>query len=147
MSFDPYGPDVLAHDPHAPRTRASRQVTADGGLVVEDALTGWVGAIVGVAKAGGMHVVDLEDRLGRVRSFRLGAGFWIDGEPVELVAPKAPAVTVQAGGQAPPRTASGSTAVPQARARVARESRIWVEGRHDAELIAKVWGADLALEG
>ena len=30
---------------------------------------------------------------------------------------------------------------------MARESRIFVEGRHDAELVEKVWGDDLRLEG
>jgi hypothetical protein len=30
---------------------------------------------------------------------------------------------------------------------VARASRIFVEGRHDAELVEKVWGDDLRLEG
>jgi hypothetical protein len=30
---------------------------------------------------------------------------------------------------------------------VARGSRIWVEGRHDAELAEKVWGDDLRIEG
>ena len=30
---------------------------------------------------------------------------------------------------------------------MARESRIYVEGRHDAELVEKVWGDDLRLEG
>ncbi len=30
---------------------------------------------------------------------------------------------------------------------MARSSRIFVEGRHDAELVEKVWGADLRLEG
>jgi hypothetical protein len=49
---------------------------------------------------------------------------------------------------APPRrTASGSVAAPAARARVARASRIYVEGRHDAELVEKVWGDDLRVEG
>ena len=38
-------------------------------------------------------------------------------------------------------------AVAGARARVARGSRIWVEGRHDAELVEKVWGDDLRIEG
>jgi len=47
----------------------------------------------------------------------------------------------------PTRTASGSVAVHDARARVARGSRIWVEGKHDAELVEKVWGDDLRLEG
>ena len=47
----------------------------------------------------------------------------------------------------PTRTASGSVAVHGARAKVARASRIFVEGRHDAELVEKVWGDDLRLEG
>jgi hypothetical protein len=37
--------------------------------------------------------------------------------------------------------------VPGSKARVARASRIFVEGRHDAELVEKVWGDDLRLEG
>jgi hypothetical protein len=45
------------------------------------------------------------------------------------------------------RTASGSFAVKDAPARVARASRIFVEGRHDAELVERVWGDDLRLEG
>ena len=45
------------------------------------------------------------------------------------------------------RTASGSTAVRDRQARVARASRILVEGIHDAELVEKVWGDDLRVEG
>ncbi len=45
------------------------------------------------------------------------------------------------------RTASGSFAVESQRARVALPSRIMVEGKHDAELVEKVWGADLRVEG
>jgi hypothetical protein len=87
-------------------------------------------------------VVVLEDRQGRTRTFPLGRGFWVDGEPVALTAPvRAPASA------RPTRTASGSVAVHDARARVARGSRIWVEGKHDAELVEKVWGDDLRLEG
>src|SRR5206468_4808734 len=48
---------------------------------------------------------------------------------------------------APARSASGSTYVAGARARVAREGRIYVEGKHDAELVEKVWGHDLRIEG
>lgn len=51
------------------------------------------------------------------------------------------------GPSRPARTASGSVAVPGARARVARAGRIYVEGRHDAELVEKVWGDDLRIEG
>jgi len=47
----------------------------------------------------------------------------------------------------PARTASGSVAVHDAPARIARQSRIYVEGRHDAELVERVWGDDLRLEG
>jgi hypothetical protein len=34
-------------------------------------------------------------------------------------------------------------AAPQSRAKVAKASRIYVEGRHDAELVEKIWGDDL----
>lgn len=137
---DRYGHDVLAHSGRrAPR---SRPVAAEAGLVVEEVTTGWVGAVVRVERSGGMRVVVLEDRRGAARTFPLGPGFWIDGEPVELTAPAGPAAPAQ-----PTRTASGSRAVHGAGARVARGARIWVEGRHDAELVEKVWGDDLRLEG
>jgi len=116
-------------------------VAAEPGLVVEDVETGWVGAVVRVEKSGGVHVVTLEDRRGRLRGFPLGPGFWVDGAPVRLVAPKA------AGPARPTRTASGSVAVDGLRARTARASRILVEGRHDAELVERVWGDDLRVEG
>jgi hypothetical protein len=38
-------------------------------------------------------------------------------------------------------------AVHGVKARTARASRILVEGRHDAELVEKVWGDDLRIEG
>jgi hypothetical protein len=132
---DRYGEDVLAGDWRAAGRRVVPEVAAERDLVVERA-DGFVGAVVGVAK----QTVELEDRTGRVRAFPLGPGFLIDGEPVILVVPRsAPAPTA--------RTASGSRAVAGQRARVARGSRLYVEGRHDAELIEKVWGADLRVEG
>ena len=147
MSFDRYGSDVLSSATPAPvphrRRPVSRPQPAERGLVVEDVETGWVGAVVRVEKSGGMHVVVLEDRARRTRTFPLGAGFWVDGEPVELTAP----VTTSTAPVAPTRTASGSRAVANVRARVARGSRIWVEGKHDAELVEKVWGDDLRIEG
>jgi hypothetical protein len=117
------------------------ELPAEIGLVVEDVETGWCGAVLRTEKSGGIHLVVLEDRHHRTRSFPLGPGFWVDGEPVRLVAPRAP------GPQRPTRTASGSVAVTDLRARVARASRILVEGRHDAELVEKVWGDDLRVEG
>jgi len=124
-----------------PRRPAARSQPAEPGLVVEDVETGWVGAVVRVEKSGGMHVVVLEDRRGRTRTFPLGPDFWVEGTPVVLTLP-APAPR-----RGPARTASGSIAVPGQRARVAVESRIWVEGRHDAELVERVWGDDLRVEG
>lgn len=145
--MDRYGTDVLGGEPgrgsaHHRARPTSRPHAAERGLVVEEVTTGWVGAVVRVEKSGGQHVVVLEDRHGRTRTFPLGPGFWVDGQPVVLTAP----VTTTAP-RAPERTASGSRAVPGSRARVARGSRIWVEGKHDAELVEKVWGDDLRVEG
>ena len=111
-------------------------VPADPGLVVEEVLSGWCGAVVECDK----ERVSLEDRRGKVRVFPLGV-FLLDGAPVTLVRPTA-AIPV-----ASRRTASGSVVVPGLTARVARGSRIWVEGKHDAELVERVWGHDLRVEG
>lgn len=136
MSEDRYGTDVLAGDWKNRGRPTHTRVEAETGLVVEDAGTGWCGAVVGVEG----QTVELEDYGGAVRAFPLGRGFMIDGRPVELVKAR-PRAT------GPSRTASGSFAAPEQRARVARQSRIFVEGRHDAELVEKVWGDDLRAEG
>lgn len=134
---DSYSADVL----HAGWRDVGRTVIpsqdATAGLVVEEVATGFCGAVVRIEKS----VVTLEDRHGKLRLFPLGGGFLIDGRPVVLVAP------ARAASRKPARTASGSLAVSDAPARVARGSRIFVEGRHDAELVEKVWGADLRIEG
>jgi hypothetical protein len=131
---DRYGIDVLANNPHH-KPRSAVQ-PAEVGLVVEDAQTGYVGAVVRI-EYGRM---ELEDRNGRRKPFPIGPGYLIDGKPVILTAPK------RSAPKAPTRTASGSVAV-QANARVALASRIYVEGRHDAELVEQVWGDDLRVEG
>ncbi|ODR09194.1 hypothetical protein BHQ15_07275 [Mycolicibacillus koreensis] len=134
---DRYGSDVLARNPHHARKPRSVEQPVEVGMVVEDAETGYVGAVVRV-EYGRMQ---LEDRHGRTRAFPVGPGYLIDGKPVILTAPRrAPAAR-------PTRTASGSVAVPGERAKVASASRIYVEGRHDAELVEQVWGADLRVEG
>jgi hypothetical protein len=121
---------------------------AEAGLVVEDVETGWCGAVVRVEKAGGMQVVHLEDRRGRTKGFPLGPGFLLDGAPVILTLPTAAArAAAESARSATSRTASGSRAVEGVRARVASGSRIFVEGKHDAELVEKVWGDDLRIEG
>jgi hypothetical protein len=137
--MDRYPTDVLAGTWRRPTVLPD--VVAETDLVVEDAETGFCGAVVRCEKTAGGHTVTLEDRLGKHRVFPLGAGFLVDGAPVRLVRPTAAAPA------APRRTASGSVAVVGHRARVARESRIYVEGKHDAELVEKVWGDDLRVEG
>jgi DUF3097 family protein len=131
---DRYGTDILANNPH--RKPRSTQQPVEIGMVVEDAQTGYVGAVVRV-EYGRM---ELEDRNGRRKPFPIGPGYLIDGKPVILTAPR------RLTPKAPARTASGSVAV-QAKARVALASRIYVEGRHDAELVEQVWGDDLRVEG
>lgn len=121
-----------------PRGRSIEQ-PAEPGLVIEDASTGWCGEITRLHRNEG--TVELENRHGKRKIFRLGPGFLLDGAPVTLVAPPSSAAS------APGRTASGSRAVAGERAKVALPSRIWVEGRHDAELVEKVWGDDLRVEG
>ncbi|GAA1946857.1 DUF3097 family protein [Microbacterium deminutum] len=134
---DRYGADVLAAGWREQRARQLPRVEAVKDLVIEVADDGYCGAVVTVSSG----MVELEDRRGRRRLFPLGPGFLIDGADVVLVQP---AARVSAG---PRRTASGSFAAADARARTARASRILVEGRHDAELVEKVWGDDLRAEG
>lgn len=136
---DPYGSDVLSGG-QTHRRRPAPQVPVSPGLVVEDVESGFVGAVVGLEKSTAGRVMILEDRRGRKRPFPLGPGYLIDGRAVEITRPAPRRRT-------PQRTASGSRAVEGVRPRVARGSRIWVEGRHDAELVERIWGEDLRIEG
>ena len=133
MRSHPYD-DVLA----GRRKRKMPEVAAEPGLVIEEPGSGFCGAVVRLEYGN----VALEDRHGKHRVFPLGpAGFLLEGKPVTLVPPK---VTPK-----PARTlsASGSVRVQGLRARTVRDSRIWVEGKHDAELVERVWGHDLRVEG
>ncbi len=138
-SLDRYGSDVLNTDWRAPKRGRAVEISADKGLVVEEVTTDWCGEIVAVERD--LDTVTLEDRRGKRRTFPLGPGFLLEGVPVILCPP------TRKGPAQPTRTASGSVAVPGTKARVARASRIFVEGRHDAELVEKVWGDDLRVEG
>jgi hypothetical protein len=136
-----YGPDVLAAGAR-PRRAEIASVPAEHGLVVEDAAGSFCGAVVACEKLG----VTLEDRFGRRRLFPWErGGFLLEGQRVTLVRPARPG----GGASGARRTASGSVAAPRApagaasTAKVARASRIYVEGRHDAELVEKIWGDDL----
>ena len=133
-----WGPRDLS----APAPKKLRQVPVERGMILEDATSGWVGEVIRTEKSGGMRVIVLEDRHGKTRSFQAGFGFFLEGEAVQIIDPVAKA--------APPQklvSASGSRAVAGLKAREARASRIWVEGKHDAELVEKVWGHDLRVEG
>ncbi|WP_235926530.1 DUF3097 domain-containing protein [Actinokineospora pegani] len=134
MRSQDYGRDILS----ARQPKKIPEVAAEPGTVAEDPASGFCGAVVGFEPG----AVVLEDRHGRRRVFPLvPAGFLVDGAPVTLLRPAAPAPA------APTRSASGSVRVRGLRARTARESRIWVEGVHDAELVEAVWGHDLRVEG
>lgn len=137
------GGDLFGRARH--RRRPVPEVDAEAGLVVEDADSEFCGAVVGFESG----AVVMEDRHGKRRNFPLApAAFLIDGEPVTL---RRPAPGTAAGTAAGPpqrrRTASGSVAVDGVKAQVAKASRIWVEGVHDAAMVERIWGDDLRIEG
>ena len=114
------------------------QVAATAGMALTHRASGFSGTLVRIEGGG----VELRGRTGQERVFRLAPGaFAVDGRAVSLVRP--PAARPTSAGV----TASGSVAVPDTPARVARAARIWVEGVHDAELVERVWGDDLRIEG
>lgn len=141
-SFDRVNDGILSGplDVDAPaRSRPQYPVIpARPGLAVQHRGTGLDGVVLHVNR----DWVELRDRAGRQHRHRnRPGGFLVDGRPATLAPPPPPApgtATV---------TASGSIALPAVAARVARASRIWVEGIHDAELVERVWGDDLRIEG
>lgn len=129
-----YGEDVLAKGWQRSHLKTSTEVELRLDMVLEDPTSGYVGAVVRWENG----LVVLEDRKGRIRSFPIGPGLWLEGKPVAVKAPRkaAPAKATH--------TASGSLAsATPTKAKVALPSRIFVEGRHDAELVEKIWGEDL----
>jgi hypothetical protein len=132
-----YGEDVLSGNWR--RRKVIPEVDAEPDLVVEDADSGFCGAVVGFE----LGAVVLEDRHGKRRNFPLApAAFLLDGNPVTLRRPAPQAAPAQRR-----LTASGSVAVAGVTAQVAKASRIWVEGIHDAALVERIWGDDLRIEG
>ncbi len=125
----------------AARARNRPVMAATPGLVLEDRGSGVVGSLIDFNpprlvlrdRHGKDHVVRYAD--GSVRAAIDGKGVPVTLRPP---APPSPATNL---------TASGSIDLGAVPARVARASRIWVEGIHDAELVEKVWGADLRVEG
>lgn len=123
--------------------RAIPTCVATPGLVVEVASSRFVGSVV----ACDARAVTLRDRRGRERRFELHPGaFVVDDVAVSLTPPAAS--PVGEGGTTPAAsTPSGSLPAAPRAARVARGSRLFVEGVHDAELVEVVWGDDLREEG
>jgi hypothetical protein len=157
-----YDSDILA--PGSNRRRSPvpvPEIVAEPGLVVEDSEGRFCGAVVRTDK----DSVTLEDRHGKRRVFPYTPrGFLLDGRPVTLLRPVKTGMSdmsgagraggTGAGGTGGARgtggagtarkTASGSIAAPGPfKAKVARASRIYVEGKHDAELVERIWGDDL----
>jgi len=130
-----YDRDILDEVADARRKPEYRKVEVAMGLVVEDRASGFVGDVV----RWNHEAVTLRDRKQHLRHFTWKpGGFLHEGKPVTLVRP------AQQRTAARQVTASGSFAADRsAGARTARASRIWVEGKHDAELVEHVWGDDL----
>ena len=125
--------DILDEFEQQRRPRTYPDVVVEPGLLVEDRSSHFTGDVIRWSAEG----VTLQDRHDYVRHFGWKpGGFLVDGNPVTLVRPR----TVPSASQR--ITASGSVA-GDGRARVARASKIWVEGKHDAELVEHVWGDDL----
>ena len=143
MADTPYRKGILSEpldlDGDAPRVRKPpARMPAVAGLEVEVRGTPLYGVVVTCDSS----IVTIRDRMGRDHKVRLREGaFDVEGKQVTLVRPKA-TTTAEAS-----RTASGSVAVTGTPARIARASRLLVEGVHDAELVEKVWGDDLRVEG
>ena len=115
------------------------KVSAVPGMALVHRASGFSGTLVRIEGGG----VEIRGRTGQERVFRSTPGaFAVDGRAVTLERGPTPAPD-----RSPAITASGSLSVADAPARVARAGRLWVEGIHDAELVERVWGDDLRVEG
>ena len=133
-----YTGDVLAAGWQRAARPVSTELALERGQVLEDLTSGFCGAVLFWENG----LVVLEDRKGKRRSFPLGGGLTHEGRPVIVTAPDRERAERNHDG---PRRAR--SAGPSSRARTALASRIFVEGRHDAELVEKVWGEDLRQVG
>lgn len=118
-----------------PRLPQHPTVAAEIGLAVTHRGTGEQGRVV---RFGG-GLVALRSDTGGERTYHVVAGgFVVDGRVVSLGPPARPTAATT-------RTTASGSIVEAGRpvARVARASRILVEGVHDAELVERVWGDDL----
>jgi len=89
------------------------------------------------------EIVELRDPSGREHRFRNRPGaFALEGETITLVRPSGAGAGAGTGA-AMRRSSSGALVAEDSRAQVAKASRIWVEGVHDARLLERVWGDEL----
>lgn len=130
-----YDNDILDDFAQSRKPTQYPAIEVSMGLVVEDRASGFVGDIV----RWNHEAVTLRNREQHLRHFTWKpGGFLFEGQPVTLVRPDDRRTAARK------LTASGSFAADRsAGARVARANRIWVEGKHDAELLEHVWGDDL----
>jgi len=128
-----YSGDILDDFAKQQRGPTYPDLVVEMGMLIEDRASHFCGDVVRWNAEG----VTLQDRNDYIRHFTWKpGGFLVEGKPVTLVRPATSTAATQQV------TASGSVA-GDGRARVAAASRIWVEGRHDAELVEHVWGDDL----
>ena len=132
-----YERDILEEFASSRQPPRVPEVDVELGMVVEDRASGYCGDIVRWTSA----AVTFRDRHNQQRHFSWKpGGFLLDGRPVTL---RRPAARTEASVVARRVTPSGSVATERPAVRVAAASRIWVEGRHDAELLELVWGDEL----
>ncbi len=116
-------------------------VEARRGVMLQHRDTGQVGVLVDFSPPR----LTLRDADGRNHVLRYAAGGVranVDGKTVAVsLRPPSPSALPTT------LTASGSVDPGELPARMARASRVWVEGIHDAELVEKIWGDDLRAEG
>lgn len=131
--------EPLDIDAPQPRGLARKELFVDVGMELTHRGHGVTGAVVRFVEG---QVVVLRDASGKDHSYQPVDGFFLHGETsVALRARRtAPIAPTKA-------TASGSIDAGPLPAKVARASRIYVEGIHDAELVERIWGDDLRYEG
>ena len=149
--FHPGG--ILGGPVDGPARLAAEYPPVEGieGTLVLHRASGFAGTLVECTK----ESVVVRGGTGLAKKFANAPGsFAVDGRPIRLVVPDIRVIAdatdapdLRGGTVTKQRTASGSRAVQGAKARVARAGRIYVEGIHDAELVEKVWGDDLRVEG
>ena len=123
-----------------PHPVSRSRLEAEPGMVVECADSGFCGAVVDWRRPPKAERFFWRTVMVCAAGSRWGRAFLVEGRPATLVRQRRPGMRV------PSDRPSGSVYVDGLRAQVARASRIWVEGIHDAELIEHVWGHDLRVE-